>query len=55
MSAGAAVESRFREVGGLTMYVEYHVNSGVAYLGVWVCGGIVDKLEGVCVCFLRVF
>ena len=47
MSAGAAAGSRFREVGGVTMYVYYHVDSGVAYLGVRVCGGVVEKPEGV--------
>ena len=25
------------------MYVEYHVASGVEYLGVWMCGGVVEK------------
>ena len=33
------------------MYVEDHVASGVAYRGVWVCGGIVDKPQGVRVFF----
>ena len=33
MSAGAAAGSRFREVGGVTVYVEYHVARGVAYIG----------------------
>ena len=37
------------------MYVEYHDASGVVYLSVWVCGGVVEKPEGVCVCFLRAF
>ena len=37
------------------MYVEYHVASGVAYLGIRVCGGVVEKPKGVCVCFLRTF
>ena len=37
------------------MYVEDHVASGVAYLGVWVCDGVVEKPEGVCVCFIRAF
>ena len=55
MSAGAAAGSRFREVGGVTMYVDYHVASGVTYIGVQVCGGLVEKIEGVCVCFLRAF
>ena len=55
MSAGAAAGSSFREVGGVTVYVEDHVASGVAYLGVWVCDGVVEKPEGVCVCFLRTF
>ena len=47
--------SKFREVGGDTVYVEYHVASDVSYLGVRVCGGVVGKPEGVCVCFLRAF
>ena len=55
MYAGVAAGSRFREVGGVTVYVEYHVASGVAYLGFWVCGGVVEKPEGVCLCFLRAF
>ena len=37
------------------MYVEYHVASGVLYLVVQVCGGVVDNQEGVCVCFLCAF
>ena len=53
MSGSASAGSRFREVEGVTVYVEFHVSSGVAYLGVWVCGGVVEKPEGVCICFLR--
>ena len=37
------------------MYVEYNVARGGAYLGVQVCGGVVEKPEGVCVCFLHAF
>ena len=37
------------------MYVEYQVTSGVAYLGVRMCGGVVEKPEVVCICFLRAF
>ena len=37
------------------MYVEYHVAGGVAYLGVWVRGSIVEKPQGVCIRFLRAF
>ena len=55
MSAVAAAVSRFREVGGITMYVEYHVSSGVAYLGVWVCGAVVEKPEGICILYIRQF
>ena len=55
MSTGAAAGSSFREVGGVTVYVEYHDASGVVYLGVWVCDGVVEKPEGVCVCFIRAF
>ena len=55
MSSGAAAGLRFREVGGVAVYVEYHVASGVAYFGVQVCGGVVENPEGVCVSFLRDF
>ena len=48
MSADAAAGLRFREVGGITVYEEYTVASGVAYLCVWVSGGVVEKPEGVC-------
>ena len=34
--------SRFGEVGGVPMYVEYHVAGGVAYLGVGVRVGVVE-------------
>ena len=51
MSARTAACSRFIEVGGVTFYVEYHVASGVAYIDVQVCGGVVEKPEGFCVCF----
>ena len=37
------------------MYVEYHVAGGVAYLGVWVRGGVVENPEGVCVRFICAF
>ena len=37
------------------MYVEYHVASGVAYIGVWVCGNLVENPEGIYLCFLRAF
>ena len=47
MSSGAAVGSRFREVGGGTVYVEDYVARGVAYLGVRVWGGVDEKPEGV--------
>ena len=55
MSSGAVVGSRFKEVGGVAVYVEYHVAGGVAYLGVWVRDGVIEKPEGVCVRFLRAF
>ena len=51
VSSGTATGSRFREVRGVNVYVEDHVNSGVTYLGVRVCGGVVEHPEGVCVCF----
>ena len=37
------------------MYVEYHIAGGVAYLGVWVRGGVVEYPEGVGVRFLCAF
>ena len=40
MPTSAAVGSRFREVGGVFMYVEDHVAGGVSYLGVGVHGGL---------------
>ena len=55
MSPGGAAGLRFRDVGGVTVYVEYHVTSGEVYLGIRVCGGVVEKPEGVCVCFLSSF
>ena len=51
MSAGAAAGLRFIELGGVTVYVEYHVAKGVAYLGVWVYVAVDEKPEGVCVIF----
>ena len=42
MPTSAAAGSRFGEVGGVAVYVEYHVADGVAYLGVQVCGGVVE-------------
>ena len=38
----AAAGLRFGEVGGVVGYVEYHVAGSVAYLGVGVCGGVVE-------------
>ena len=55
VSAGMAAKSRFREVLGVTVYVEDHIASRVTYIGVWVCGGVVENPEGVCVYFLRAF
>ena len=55
VSAGAVAGSRFREVRGVTMYVEDHIACRVTYLGVRVCGGVVDQPEGVGVCFLCAF
>ena len=37
------------------MYVEDHITFRVTYLGVWVCGSIVEQPEGVGICFLRAF
>ena len=42
MPTGAAVGSRFGEVGGVAVYVEYHVSGSVAYIGVWVRAGVVE-------------
>ena len=42
MPISAAVGSRFGKVGGVTVYVEYHVAGDVAYLGVGVRGGVVE-------------
>ena len=53
MPTGADSGSRFGEVGGIAVYVEYHVAGSVAYLRVQVRGGVVEKPEGVCVRFLR--
>ena len=53
MYAGASAGSGFREVGGVAVYVDYHVAGGVTYLGVRMRGEVVEKSEGVCVCFLR--
>ena len=55
MPAGAAAGSRFREVWGVTVYVENHIACLVKYLDVWVCGGLVEKPDGVGVCFIRAF
>ena len=38
VSTSAVAGSRFGEVGGVDVYVEYHVAGGVAYLGVGVRG-----------------
>ena len=38
----AAADSRFGEVGGVDVYVEYHVADGVPYCGVGVRGGVVE-------------
>ena len=42
MPNSAAAGSRFGEVEGVAVYVEYHVAGGVAYLGVGVRGGVVE-------------
>ena len=42
MASGAAMGLRFVEVGGVDVYVEYHVAGGVSYLGVVLRGGIVE-------------
>ena len=42
MPTSAAAGLRFGEVGGVAVYVEYHVAGGVAYCGVGVRGGIVE-------------
>ena len=42
MPTSAAASSRFREVGGVAVYVEYHVADGVLYCGVGVRGGVVE-------------
>ena len=42
MATSAAAGSQFRDVGGIAVYVEYHVAGGVAYLGVGVHGGLVE-------------
>ena len=51
MPAGADAGLRFGEVGVVAVYVEYHVAGGIAYLGLWVRGSVVEKPEGVCVRF----
>ena len=38
----AAVASWFGEVGGVAVYVEYHVAGGASYIGVGVSGGVVE-------------
>ena len=48
MPTGAAAGSRSEKVGGVAVYVEYRFSGGVAYLGVRVRGGVVEKPEGVC-------
>ena len=55
MPTSAAAGLRFEEVGGVAVYVEYHVPGGVAYLGVGLCGGVVEYPEGVGVSFLFAF
>ena len=55
MTTSAAAGSRFGEVGGVAVYVEDHVAGGVLYCGNGVRGGVVEKPEGVCVCFLCAF
>ena len=42
MPSSAAAVLRFGEVGGVAVYVEYHVASGVAYLGIGVHVGVVE-------------
>ena len=37
------------------MYVEDHIACRVLYLGVRMCGGVVEQPEGVGVCFLGAF
>ena len=55
MPTGAAAGLRFEEVGGVAVYVEYHVTGSVVYLGVQVRGGVVEKQEGACIRFLSAF
>ena len=38
----AAAGSRFREVGGVAVYVEDHVTGGIPDLGIGVRGGVVE-------------
>ena len=42
MTTSAAAGSRFGEVGGVSVYVEYHVAGGVLYLGIGVRGSVVE-------------
>ena len=49
------MEMKIPSGAGTTLYVEHHVADGVAYLGVWVRGGVVEQPEGICVRFLRAF
>ena len=55
MSSGVAAGLRFGEVRGVTVDVEDHIACRVTYLGVRVCGGVVQQPKGVGVCFLRAF
>ena len=55
MPTSAAAGLRFREVGGVAVYVEDHVTGGVLYRGIGVRGGVVEYSEGVGVCFLCAF
>ena len=55
VSAGADDGLSFREVCSVTVYVEDHIACRVTYLGVWVCGCVVEQPEGVGVCFLCAF
>ena len=38
----AAAGLRFREVGGVAVYVEDHITGGIPDCGVEVCGGVAD-------------
>ena len=55
VAAGAAAGLRFREVGGVSMDLEYRVASCVEYGCVWMGGGVVQKPEDFVVGVVRGF